>query len=68
MATKKVTKPKAPKAPEAPEQEAMTKAQAQQIAGKVAEMFAKFDDNADQQKAIMKEMRNVSIHMLSQVK
>ena len=53
-------------AQEAPEE--ITKEQAVQIAGKVTEMFARFDDNADQQKAIMKEMRNVSLHMLSQVK
>ena len=53
---------------DAPKEEAMTKEQAQHIAGKVAEMFARFDDNADQQKAIMKEMRNVCLHMLSTVK
>jgi hypothetical protein len=62
---KKTTKP-TPATPEAPKK--MTKEDAQKIGYKVNELYARFDENADQQKVIIKEMRNLCLHLLSNVK
>ena len=74
MTTKKVSKKVAPKkdAPKttpgiAPKDEipTPTKEQVANIMGKVHQMYSAYDEAADQQKQILKEMRNLNLQLLT---